>query len=84
MIVLVITMHAAVTYSNMGRWYYTEEAPLSLGSRLFFATYQVWLQAFFMGFLFFIAGYFVPPAFDRKAPYCPRGSHSSAWAYAWG
>lgn len=66
MIVLVITMHAAVTYSNMGRWYYTEEAPLSLGSRLFFATYQVWLQAFFMGFLFFIAGYFVPPAFDRK------------------
>jgi fucose 4-O-acetylase-like acetyltransferase len=34
----------------------------------FFVTYQVWLQAFFMGFLFFIAGYFVPPAFDRKGP----------------
>jgi Acyltransferase family len=28
--------------------------------------YTVWLLAFFMGFLFFIAGYFVPPAFDRK------------------
>jgi len=66
MIVLVITMHSAVTYSGMGRWYYVEKAPLSLGSRLFFATYQVWLQAFFMGFLFFLAGYFVPPAFDRK------------------
>ncbi|MBZ5594102.1 MAG: acyltransferase family protein [Acidobacteriia bacterium] len=66
MIVLVITMHAAVTYSNMGRWYYNEKAQLDLGSRLFFTTYQVWLQAFFMGFLFFIAGYFVPSAFDRK------------------
>ena len=66
MIVLVITMHAAVTYSNMGRWYYNEKTQLTLGSQLFFATYQVWLQAFFMGFLFFIAGYFVPPAFDRK------------------
>jgi len=68
MIVLVITMHAAVTYSNIGRWYYTEKATLGLGSRLFFATYQLWLQAFFMGFLFFIAGYFVPSAFDRKGP----------------
>jgi len=68
MIVLVITMHAAVTYSNIGRWYYNEKAPLSLASRLFFTTYQFWLQAFFMGFLFFIAGYFVPPAFDRKGP----------------
>ncbi len=68
MIVLVITMHAAVTYSNMGRWYYNEKVQLDLASRLFFVTYQVWLQAFFMGFLFFIAGYFVPPAFDRKDP----------------
>jgi len=66
MILFVVTVHAAVTYSNMGRWYYNEKAQLSLGSQLFFATYEVWLQAFFMGFLFFIAGYFVPPAFDRK------------------
>src|SRR5579884_925014 len=66
MIVLVITMHAAVTYSNLGRWYYNEKVPLGTASFLFFATYQTWLQAFFMGFLFFIAGYFVPGAFDRK------------------
>ena len=69
MILLVITMHAAVTYSNIGRWYYTEKSSLDLASRLFFVTYQFWLQAFFMGFLFFIAGYFVPPAFDRKGPW---------------
>src|SRR5947209_6082480 len=66
MIVLVITMHAAVTYSNLGRWYYNEKAQLDQGTFLFFATYQSWLQAFFMGLLFFIAGYFVPAKFDRK------------------
>ena len=66
MIVLVITMHAAVTYSNLGRWYYNEKAPLSPGGRIFFIFWQTWLQSFFMGFLFFIAGYFVPGAFDRK------------------
>ena len=31
-----------------------------------FAAYQMFLQAFFMGLLFLIAGYFVPSAFDRK------------------
>jgi glucan biosynthesis protein C len=66
MIVLVITMHAAVTYSNMGRWYYNEKADLGLGSRIFFIIWQTWLQAFFMGLLFFVAGYVVPRGFDRK------------------
>lgn len=68
MIVLVITMHAAVTYSNLGRWYYNEHAVLTLPTRLFFIVWQTSLQAFFMGLLFFIAGYFTPPAFDRKGP----------------
>ena len=62
-------MHAAVTYSNMGRSVCNEKAQLGLASRLFFTTYQVWLQAFFMGFLFFIAGYLVPPAFERERPH---------------
>ena len=66
MIMLVITMHAAVTYSNLGRWYYNEKSHLDTGTFLFFASYQSWLQAFFMGLLFFIAGYFVPAKFDRK------------------
>jgi hypothetical protein len=59
-------MHAAVTYSNVGRWYYNETANLAALVRLTFITYQVFLQAFFMGFLFFLAGYFAPPAYDRK------------------
>jgi surface polysaccharide O-acyltransferase-like enzyme len=66
MIVLVVSMHAAVTYSHLGGWYFMEEPKPGLGLTVIFATYQVFLQAFFMGLLFFVAGYFVPGAFDRK------------------
>jgi fucose 4-O-acetylase-like acetyltransferase len=66
MIMLVISMHAAVTYSNHGSWYYNETTHLSRIEDLSFLTYQVFLQSFFMGLLFFVAGYFVPGAFDRK------------------
>jgi len=66
MILFVLSMHAAVTYSSVGSWYYNEPATLSQGTTLGFVTYQVFLQSFFMGFLFFIAGYFVPLAFDKK------------------
>ena len=68
MIVLVVSMHAAVTYSHLGSWYFMEDPKPGLGETIIFATYQTFLQAFFMGFLFFIAGYFVPDAFDRKGP----------------
>lgn len=66
MILLVISMHAAVTYSHLGSWYFMEDPKPGTGVTIAFATYQVFLQAFFMGFLFLIAGYFVPAAFDRK------------------
>ena len=65
-IVLVVSMHAAVTYSHLGSWYFMEDPKPGLVMTALFATYQVFLQAFFMGFLFFIAGYFVPAAYDRK------------------
>ena len=63
---LVLSMHAAVTYSGHGSWYVKESTKLSLPQDLTFLTYQVFLQSFFMGFLFFIAGYFVPGAYDKK------------------
>jgi glucan biosynthesis protein C len=66
MIVLVVSMHAAVTYSQLGSWYFMEDPKPGLLAKLFFAYYQMGLQAFFMGFLFLIAGYFVPKAFERK------------------
>ena len=66
MIMLVVSMHAACTYSHLGSWYYMEDSPVSVAETGIFATYQVTLQSFFMGFLFFIAGYFVPGAYDKK------------------
>ena len=65
-IILVLSMHAADTYSPLGNWYFVDRKPLATGTLLFFAAWQMYLQAFFMGLLFFIAGFFVPAAFDRK------------------
>src|SRR6185437_11456472 len=66
MIMLVVSMHAAVTYGGHGSWYVKEPAHLGLAQDLTILTYQLFLQSFFMGFLFFIAGYFVPAAYDKK------------------
>ena len=68
MIMLVLSMHAAVTYSHLGSWYFMEDTKVSMPETFTFATYQVFLQSFFMGFLFFIAGYFAPKAYDTKGP----------------
>ncbi|MBV9678400.1 MAG: acyltransferase family protein [Acidobacteriaceae bacterium] len=66
LIVLVICHHAAVTYSHLGSWYYMEGRQPPLGTTVLFATFETFNQAYFMGFLFLIAGYFVPRAFDAK------------------
>jgi glucans biosynthesis protein C len=65
-IVFVVSMHAAVTYSHVGSWYFMEDPKPGPAVLAIFATYQAFLQAFFMGLLFFIAGYFIPEAFNRK------------------
>jgi glucan biosynthesis protein C len=70
MIVLVVSMHAAVTYSHLGSWYFMEDPQPPQAVLVIFAAYQMFLQAFFMGLLFLIAGYFVPAAFDRKGFGC--------------
>ena len=66
MIVLVVIMHLNVTYSTMGSWYYVENRFLDKISHLLFGIYGSFTQAYFMGFLFLIAGYFVPGSFDKK------------------
>jgi glucan biosynthesis protein C len=68
MIILVISMHAADTYSPLGNWYYVDRRPMSAAALFTFAAWQMYLQSFFMGLLFFIAGFFVPASFDRKGP----------------
>lgn len=66
MIILVISMHAADTYSPLGNWYFTDRSPLSRPEVLIFAEYQMFLQSFFMGLLFFVAAYFAPASLARK------------------
>lgn len=68
MILLVISMHAADTYSPFGNWYFVDREPASTATILAFGAWQMYLQSFFMGLLFFVAGYFVPASFDRKGP----------------
>lgn len=65
-IVSVVLLHTAVTYSGIGSWYYKEPANLDPISFLFFGIFLSFTQAYSMGLLFLIAGYFVPAAFDRK------------------
>jgi hypothetical protein len=66
MIVLVLGMHAAVTYSPLGSWYYREHPAIGPLGTLFFATFQGLLQGFFMALLFFVAGYFTRSSYEAK------------------
>lgn len=66
MIILVVLMHLNVTYSNGGLWYYTEPGNIGILSGLLFGIYGSLNQAYMMGLLFLIAGYFVPGSFDKK------------------
>lgn len=67
-IVIVICHHAAVTYSHVGGWYYLDGPEPSISVKLPFVAFETYDQAYFMGFLFLLAGYFVPRAFDAKGP----------------
>lgn len=65
-ILLVLSMHAADTYSPFGSWYYTDRTPLGRPEQIFFLFYQSFLQTFFMGLLFLIAGYFAVASLARR------------------
>lgn len=65
-ITLVVMQHISVTYSGMGSWYYIESGNSSLASKIFFLFFNSFNQSYLMGLLFFIAGYFVPGAYDRR------------------
>jgi len=66
MIIFVVIMHLAVTYSGMGGWYVIESKELGAFQTAFFGLYQSFTQAYFMGFLFLISGYFVKKSYDKK------------------
>ena len=68
MIILVVLMHIAVTYSGLGGWYYveTDYEQLDTIQLVIFGFNQAFGQAFFLGILFLIAGYFTPASYDKK------------------
>jgi surface polysaccharide O-acyltransferase-like enzyme len=67
-IILVIAMHSAVTYSGMGGWYYKEGSPGKLSNieMIFFGFFQSSLQAWFMGILFFISAFLATKALAKR------------------
>ena len=66
MIIFVVLMHVAVTYSGLGGWYYKENETVDIISTLIFGLFQSSLQAYFMSLLFMIAGYFTASSVDKK------------------
>ena len=66
MIVLVVNMHACVTYTHIGSWYFMSDREPSLAEKLPFLFWQAHLQAFFMGLLFFLAGSFAEASLAKK------------------
>lgn len=65
-IILVVLVHSAVTYSGIGDWYYKESGKLSLMAKLSFTFFQSFTQSYFMGFLFLLAGYMVPRSLEKR------------------
>lgn len=66
MIILVVLIHLAVTYSGIGSWYLMDTGELDVLGTVFFGLFQTFTQAYFMGFLFMLSGYFVASSYDRK------------------
>jgi glucans biosynthesis protein C len=67
-IVLVVNMHACVTYSHVGDWYMMAEPEPTLAAKVPFIIWQSMLQSFFMGLLFFLAAYFAAGSLARRGP----------------
>ena len=66
MILLVVNMHACVTYSHVGGWFITLPPEPSFNDKIPFILWQAHLQSFFMGLLFFIAGCFAEKSIVKK------------------
>jgi len=65
-IACVLMHHLAVTYSGVGSWYYQDTRGLNELSTIWFTFYLTFQQAYFMGLMFLIAGYFVAGSYDRR------------------
>src|SRR5258708_40214024 len=67
-ILLVVNMHASVTYSHVGDWYVKSGQEPTVNAKIPFILWQALLQSFFMGLLFFVSGYFAYGSLSRRGP----------------
>ncbi len=67
-IILVVNAHACGACSNIGNWYYRISPGPRPAVEMVFAIWGAHLQAFFMGLLFFLAGYFADRSLVRRGP----------------
>ncbi len=65
LVVLVILFHLAITYGGEGPWHYHEGQADTI-TAMVLTLFVAVNQAFFMGFYFLIAAYFVPHSLERK------------------
>ena len=69
-IALVVLHHTAITYGALGGWFYHEMGPSATLSSVILTLFCSTNQAYIMGILFLLAGYFTPASVERKG--CAR------------
>jgi fucose 4-O-acetylase-like acetyltransferase len=66
MIALVILVHTAIAYGASGGWFYHELPSSGTSSSVILTLFGATNQAYIMGILFVLAGYFTPGSLERK------------------
>lgn len=68
MVLLVLFHHSAITYGAIGGWFYREIKTDNSLSSILLVLFCTVNQAYFMGLLFLLAGYFTPGSIRDKKP----------------
>ncbi|MCB0110309.1 MAG: acyltransferase family protein, partial [Caldilineaceae bacterium] len=66
LVILVVLHHVAVIYGEGTAFYYVDPANRESLTSLLLVVFALANQAWFMGALFLLAGYFTPGSYDRK------------------
>ncbi|MBP2031177.1 surface polysaccharide O-acyltransferase-like enzyme [Methanohalophilus levihalophilus] len=65
-IVSIVILHSAVTYSGFGNWHFIDESPIDDLSKLVSALFICFTYSYSMSFLFLIAAYYAANSYSRK------------------
>jgi glucans biosynthesis protein C len=66
LVILVVIHHLSIVYAANSPSAYMEAAPVAGGGGALLVVFQLLNQAYFMGALFLLSGYFSPASYDRK------------------